>query len=225
MEVLNLLLSNNITTILMVVLMLYLIYCIQKYKKILLVLGSIVVLGYLVYLAYSNRELFNSNQTLSEQIEKVQEESKDLREQIKFDEGMYKHTLGYSLNNPGNIRNAGKRYVGEVSTDQAFKKFDNMKHGFCAMTELLHSYIRGGHNTISKIINRWAPSSDGNNPERYISSVCKNTGISRDYEFTTEDFRNGKILNVMYFMTKVEQGQVPNIKDLYDGYSIYIKKL
>ena len=82
-------------------------------------------------------------------------------------------------NNPGNIEygDFAKR-MGATGSDGRFAIFPTMKAGEDAMANLLMSYAKGGTNTIASIINKWAPGSEkGNNPNSYINSVSKATGI------------------------------------------------
>lgn len=209
MSILNFI-PTDVLGIIALVVIGYLIYWVHTYKKVILVAALVGVLGYVVYLQYNKKEL-------TKEVEQV-------KAQVKYDDGFARNTLGYSLNNPGNIRNFGGSYPGEVSTNQAFKQFQSMKHGFCAMAMLLHTYIQNGHNTVEKIINRYAPASDGNNPVHYASTVSKHANVKLDQVLTEQDFRNGNMLNIIYAMTKVEQGYAPNIKDLYEGYDMFTKE-
>lgn len=204
MSIINSILSSNILTLFVVGILCYLLYYVHQYRKILLTVGILAVAGYIVYLQYTKNEV-------------VQEIA-----QIKGEDEFNRRSLGYKLNNPGNIRVTSSMYVGEIQSDCAFKKFSTMKHGFRAMTHLLHTYINSGHNTISKIINRYCPYGDGNNnPDHYAASVARNSNVAVDYVLSDSDFRNGNMLNIMYAMTKVEQGYPPNIQDLADGFVMY----
>lgn len=214
MNIINLILSNDLFTLFVIVVLGYLIYWVHQYRKLFLIGALVVVLGYVVFMFYTNRELFSHNKELVEKVEIEKAQTNELQEQLKMDNGFYGNSLGYTLNNPGNIR----------SGPNGFKKFPTMKHGFKAMAVLLHTYVNSGYNTLDKIINRWAPSSDGNNPKHYISTVSKNANVDKDYVITDADFKNGNMLNVMYFMTKVEQGRVPDIKDLYEGFNMFSKE-
>ncbi|WP_243312348.1 hypothetical protein [Fundidesulfovibrio agrisoli] len=72
-------------------------------------------------------------------------------------------------NNPGNIRVPGQN---------AFQAFPSMEAGTQAMVDLLGRYNQGGHNTIWKIVSRYAPAGDGNNnPEAYSANVAQMTGL------------------------------------------------
>lgn len=89
--------------------------------------------------------------------------------------------------NFGNIRNAGKRYKGEVTGDiktNAYKQFSSWLYGAAAVTAHLRRYINGNLfgnkvNTISKILNKYAPSFE-NNTTKYINFVANRAGINKD---------------------------------------------
>lgn len=201
------------------------IYWVQKNKNLLMVLGLISLLGYVIYSAYTRRELSNEANVAKTEASQAKKEATDAKEELRLEQFEFnRSSLGYSLNNPGNIRVSSSKYRGEVPTSSAFKQFSSMKHGFRAMTALLHTYIKSGYNTVDKIVNRWAPSSDGNNPGRYAANVAKNANVKRDQVLTVYDFRNGNLMNIIYSMTRVEQGYAPNIRDLNDGFVMYLNE-
>ena len=82
-------------------------------------------------------------------------------------------------NNPGNIRVSDwtKKQPGFTGEDGGFATFETPAAGAAAMTALLGNYMAGGKNTIGAIISKWAPASDGNNVNAYVSAVSKMTGI------------------------------------------------
>lgn len=89
-------------------------------------------------------------------------------------------TRGQRNNNPFNIRYSEKNnWVGQTGTDGSFCIFDTMGHGIRAGGVLLRNYIKAGNNTISKILTRFAPSTE-NNTEKYIADVETMSGINRN---------------------------------------------
>lgn len=79
-------------------------------------------------------------------------------------------------NNPGNLR-LGSNWLGSVSgTDKEFVTFKDVPHGARATLVLLRNYQAHGFNTISKIISRYAPSTE-NNTKSYINIVSKYSKI------------------------------------------------
>lgn len=120
-------------------------------------------------------------------------------------------------NNPGNIRLIKKKdgsfsapFVGEIRPGDikpgaaaGFRKFDSLINGFRAMFVLLKAgYINNGYDTIAKILPRYAPSGDNNNPESYINTVEQLSGVDRDTVLNTY----GDLLPVVKAMARVETG-------------------
>lgn len=82
-------------------------------------------------------------------------------------------TRGIRNNNPANIRR-GCNWKGltEKQTDKEFCQFTSMTWGVRALLVTLRTYVVKYHlHTVSEIITRWAPPSDGNNTEKYIEFV------------------------------------------------------
>lgn len=86
---------------------------------------------------------------------------------------------GYRNNNPLNIEDGAftQGQPGYGGTDGRFAKFASLDQGTGAANALLDSYGRRGLNTPAGIINRWAPSADGNNTQAYADTVAKALGI------------------------------------------------
>jgi len=95
---------------------------------------------------------------------------------------------GIRNNNPGNIEAGAftQKLPGFIGSDGRFAQFETPEQGVNAMGQLLESYGRRGHNTLSKIINRWAPSTE-NNTRAYIQSVASNTGIDPNMPLDLSD--------------------------------------
>jgi len=89
-------------------------------------------------------------------------------------------TRGVRNNNPGNIKIANNAWEGKVpvsqNTDGTFEQFVSMPYGVRALRVLLTNYINKGYNTIEKIINKYAPSSE-NHTQNYINYVSGKTGL------------------------------------------------
>ena len=130
---------------------------------------------------------------------------------------------GYRNNNPLNIRLSGNNWKGEVkpSQDKSFCQFETMAYGFRAAMCCIRTYIRKyGCNTIEKIINRWAPWSDGNNPVRYASRVCNRwpDDFTKD---TVIDYKNrDQMTKLVYAMAIVENGSEPVIEDCIIAFTL-----
>lgn len=131
-------------------------------------------------------------------------------------------TRGYRNNNPGNIRKTydykGNQtfWKGEVKgTDESFKKFATMADGYRALFALLLEYKSKGFDTITKIINRYAPSNE-NNSEAYIKTVSSKTGIDRNTPVNLKDENDFK--NLVGAISFVENGLTPDLTDIDSGY-------
>ncbi len=89
---------------------------------------------------------------------------------------------GIRNNNPGNIEyGAFAKSMGATGSDGRFAIFPTMQQGIAAMHALLQGgkYLGGGKNTISAILNTYAPANE-NDTKRYIATVSKATGIAPD---------------------------------------------
>lgn len=111
----------------------------------------------------------------------------------------------YRNKNPGNLRPLphGQLWHGQTGVDpDGYIIFGSFVDGFRAMARDLHTKIfLHGWNTIEKIIPVWAPREDHNDPEAYISSVEKITGIPRDKALSS-----GDIFALVPAMARVEMG-------------------
>ena len=102
---------------------------------------------------------------------------------------MYKQR-GLRNNNPGNIKKSSIKWRGmsKVQDDNTFVKFDRMEDGINAMYKNLLAYkTKYGLDTVEKIINRWAPSSE-NNTTAYVNSVSKSLGINPTDKLTLDRY-------------------------------------
>ncbi|PNO81431.1 hypothetical protein MC77_022150 [Citrobacter koseri] len=88
---------------------------------------------------------------------------------------------GIRNNNPGNLEySKSNPWVGQTGDDGRFAKFETPEHGIRALGRNLMSYQRQGIDTVSDIINRWAPPTDNNDTTAYIKAVCEQLGVSAD---------------------------------------------
>ena len=88
---------------------------------------------------------------------------------------------GMRNNNPGNLRISSSQWRGKIpvaqNTDGDFEQFTEYRFGVRAMIKLIQNYIAQGHNTLTKIITRYAPASE-NDTQAYIRAVSQATNIS-----------------------------------------------
>lgn len=88
---------------------------------------------------------------------------------------------GVRNNNPGNLEaSSSNPWVGQTGSDGRFAKFETPEHGIRALGRNLLSYQRQGIDTVSDIINRWAPPTDNNDTAAYIKSVCAQLRVKAD---------------------------------------------
>ena len=88
-------------------------------------------------------------------------------------------------NNPGNIRKSKAAYsFGAIGETDKWAVFPDEETGLNAIVKLLRS--KNYNNlSVAGAIHRWAPSSDGNNPESYARKVSKMTGVPANAKINT----------------------------------------
>lgn len=90
-------------------------------------------------------------------------------------------------NNPGNLNYAGQTgAVLEDGSNARFAKFGSTAEGVSALAKQLQRYGERGLDTVSKIINKYAPSSE-NNTQAYIDALSKRLGVSGDQKLDLND--------------------------------------
>ncbi|BBT89460.1 hypothetical protein WP8W19C02_10800 [Enterobacter cloacae] len=84
---------------------------------------------------------------------------------------------GIRNNNPGNLNYVGQAGATMEGGDGGrFAVFESMQHGVAALYKQLQLYFKRGINTLSSIVKTYAPASDNNNVDAYISALTKATG-------------------------------------------------
>lgn len=84
---------------------------------------------------------------------------------------------GIRNNNPGNLNFANQSgATKEGGENGRFAVFESMEHGVAALYKQLQIYFKKGVNTLSSIVKTYAPASDGNNVDAYVSALSKATG-------------------------------------------------
>lgn len=90
-------------------------------------------------------------------------------------------------NNPGNLNYAGQTgAVLEGGSNARFAKFGSTAEGVSALAKQLQRYGERGLDTVSKIINKYAPSSE-NDTKAYIEALSKRLGVSGDQKLDLND--------------------------------------
>lgn len=127
---------------------------------------------------------------------------------------------GIRNNNPLNIRK-GNNWQGErhPQTDTSFEEFTSIEMGLRAGFIILRSYLnkRPPINTISRIINRWAPTSE-NNTAAYIREVSRRSGINPDIAIKFTD--KNLLCRIVQAMCWVECGQEVGFGRIENAYEM-----
>ncbi|WP_448196095.1 hypothetical protein [Raoultella planticola] len=114
---------------------------------------------------------------------------------------------GVRNNNPGNIEAGSNSWDGQAGSDGRFAKFVTPEHGIRALGKNLLAYQRQGYDTVSEIVNRWAPSSDGNNTQAYIAVLCKQLSVNPDDQLNMSDINT--LRQLCAGIIKHENGKQP----------------
>lgn len=107
---------------------------------------------------------------------------------------------GIRNRNPGNIEYGSfARGMGATGSDGRFAIFPSMVDGVCALARLLIVYydkqLANRIDTVREVIERWAPSSDGNNVDAYVMAVCHLCEVGPDDKLNLREY------NTLYWMT------------------------
>lgn len=108
-------------------------------------------------------------------------------------------------NNPGNLNYAGQAGATlEDGSGARFAKFGSTAEGVSALARQLQRYGERGLDTVSKIINKYAPSSE-NNTQAYIDALSKRLGVSGDQKLDLND--PGTLSNLIKGISRHESGK------------------
>lgn len=89
--------------------------------------------------------------------------------------------IGLSDNNPGDIKFDGTNWKGNAGNDGTFVIFTDTTFGLRAVAlDLYNKITNDGLNTITLIVNKYAPASDSNDVGAYIASMTADTGFGAD---------------------------------------------
>lgn len=112
---------------------------------------------------------------------------------------------GLRNNNLGNLIITPITWVGKVpeskNTDGHFEQFISIPYGIRAMYKDIISDFKKGKNTLTSLINEYAPALE-NNTTAYIKSVSKKTGIPANKKLTT--LPKGVLIEIAKAMVMVE---------------------
>lgn len=135
---------------------------------------------------------------------------------------MMNQPRGLRNNNPGNIRQSGVRFMGEVrpSQDPAFKQFESMAWGYRTMFVVLNTYRKRGARTIGDLLTRYAPPSE-NDTDAYIRMVSAASGIAPDVPVDTCDRR--MMIPIVTVMSGMENGIPAVAEEVEAGWMLFEK--
>lgn len=115
-------------------------------------------------------------------------------------------TRGERLNNPVNIEK-GEAWQGlaDAQPDNRFAAFISPEYGIRAFIKILRTYKdKYGLNTLSGIINRYAPATE-NATANYIAFVSNRTGINPNVAFP---FEPNTLFKIASAFINMEQGRI-----------------
>lgn len=96
------------------------------------------------------------------------------------------YPLGMRNNNPGDLRDEGISWQGMTGTNEGFCVFSDSVYGLRALAlDLTNKINNDGLNTITLIINKYAPPSE-NDTQTYIDNVSAQTGFEADDTLTAD---------------------------------------
>lgn len=126
---------------------------------------------------------------------------------------------GLRNNNPLNIR-IGNVWLGERNDpdDPLFEQFVSLEYGLRAAFVLLRRYINHYRRTTPQaIISAWAPASENNVP-KYVTAVCRRSGLAPDSEIDYSDMAT--MVKLVEAMAYVECGQPIKPDVIVKGYRL-----
>lgn len=127
---------------------------------------------------------------------------------------------GIRNNNPLNIRK-GNNWQGErhPQTDPAFEEFQSVEMGLRAGFIIIRNYMktRPPHDTLRKIITRWAPTNE-NNTAAYIKTVTEKSLVNPDERLKFTD--KNKLCRIVAAMCFVECGQTISFGRIENAYEM-----
>jgi len=95
---------------------------------------------------------------------------------------------GIRNNNPGNLNFMGQAGgTKEAGPNGRFAVFKSPSAGISALAQQLQLYGARGNNTLTGIVNKFAPKADGNDTSAYIASLAGSTGYKPDQHLNLND--------------------------------------
>lgn len=132
-------------------------------------------------------------------------------------------TCGERNCNPGNIRQSGERFKGEIrpSKDRAFKQFEHMAWGYRAIFVVLSTYRRRhALKTVEQMIARWAPPSE-NHTQAYMAAVERIAGLHRSQVVDPHEQKTMTALAAA--ISEVENGHPARRDEVEEGWRLFVE--
>ena len=131
------------------------------------------------------------------------------------------YPIGMRNNNPGNLRPSFPPWIGQTGSENNFCTFKDMSYGLRAMAiDLSNKIENDGLDTISSIINKYAPPSE-NDTQSYIDAVVAGTGWDANAPIV---LNSANLQALMEAQIQVEQGspyaQMITGADIQEGISM-----
>lgn len=117
---------------------------------------------------------------------------------------------GVRNNNPGNLNYVGQRgATKEAGPGGRFAVFGTMAEGVAALVTQIKLYASRGRDTITSIVNKYAPASDNNNVPAYIAALVKAMGVGANEHLNLSDEKTMLALVKGIVSHEQGRGQVP----------------
>lgn len=145
---------------------------------------------------------------------------KKSEQQLQPEPGKGFKTLGMRLNNPGCMNKTDSKWIGLLNSHHRFAAFTTMELGIRAnLLNLRNGYLRKGLNTVSQIINKYAPPSE-NKTSAYQAFLVQKFGNIKVTE------KNIHILAFYIFQYETgnefgEHYSINDVKKVSDEYNIF----
>ncbi len=138
--------------------------------------------------------------------EEVQEEETVAEEPTSTDMRGQSQVRGIKNNNPLNIeKGANWDGLADTQLDERFVTFKDTEHGIRAAARILNTYREDyGINTLSGIINRWAPPNE-NDTKTYTKNVSEWSGVPINKEIIAGNNETTK--SILKAMARQENGR------------------
>lgn len=126
---------------------------------------------------------------------------------------------GIRYNNYLNVRYSDDNdWVGEVgyNPDKEYEQFESPEYGVRAATKLIKTHYNRVNNTLTKLINVWAPPNE-NHTNNYIKYLSKKLNIDPNTQLNID---NNSLVNLINEMTYFENGQYGDVNAIRKGVNL-----